>query len=227
MTDGRTKERLVEETARGNWSGAAGVGIVGMLLSLGLVPALIIILSLMAVGIVLIVYLLPILLAGAVAVFAYYVSKEAGLTGMKMVGAVFMAAIGSLLLFTLTDITLFYMNSLSPVTGNLATSTSVGKAQFLDFLGDAVRIVQLIFGMLVVVFVLTALQIIGKFGDAGSVVVALGSMFFVGIIVSSYFDIRIPGLAEGAQTESFGTMVSAMIAAGVGLLLLYASWRLD
>lgn len=214
----------MEETAKGNWSGALGLGALGVALSIGIVPVLIIILGILAVGITLTVYFLPIILAGVVGVLTFYISREAGLTGIKLVGATIIGALGSLVLFSFTDLTLWGMNLVSPIT-----ATSVGKAQFLDFLSDSVRLLQLVLGIVITGFVLLMLTMIRSTGEGAIAdsVVGLIAAFFVGIVASSLLNFQIPGLAEGISTQALGLLVSGIIGFSVGIAVMYSSWRWD
>jgi len=220
------KERLIEETAKGNWTGALGLGALGIALSIGIVPTLIIILGLLAVSVVLIVYLLPVILAAVVGGITFLISRKAGLTGIKLVGATLVAALGSLVLFSCTDFTLWGMS----VASNVAPQTvsAAGKAQLFG-LGKIVRILQLMLGIVVTGFVLLALLMlrsagVGRLGDA---VVGLFAAFFVGIIASSLLNFQIPGLATGVSVQGVGMLVSGIIGFAVGSAVMYSFWKWD
>ena len=221
------KERLIEETAKGNWSGALGLGALGIALSIGIVPTLIIILGLLAVSVVLIAYLLPVILAAVVGGITFFLSKKAGLTGIKLVGATLMAALGSLVLFSFTDFTLWGMNVASSVAPQ--TVSAAGKAQLFGFLGNIVRILQLLLGIVITGFVLLALLMLRSVGASSLVdaTVGLFAAFFVGIIASSLLNFQIPGLATGVPAQGVGLLVSGIIGFIAGTIVLYSSWRWD
>jgi len=221
------KERLIEETAKGNWTGALGLGALGIALSIGIVPTLIIVLGLLAVSVVLIAYLLPVILAAVVGGITFFISKKAGLTGIKLVGATLVAALGSLVLFSCTDLTLWGMNVASNVAPS-ATAATAEKAHAM-FLGNIVRVLQLLLGIVVTGFVLLALLMlrsagVGRLGDA---VVGLFAAFFVGIIASSLLNFQIPGLATGISAQGVGLLISGVIGFIAGTIVLYSSWRWD
>jgi len=221
------KERLIEETAKGNWSGVLGLGALGVALSIGIVPMLIIILGLLAVGVALIVYLLPVVLAAAVGGVTFFLSKKAGLTGIKLVGATLMAALGSLVLFSCTDFTLWGMNVASGVAPQAVSAA--GKAQLFGWLSDFVRILQLLLGIVVTGFVLLALLMLRSVGVSSLVdaVVGLFAAFFVGIIASSLLDFQIPGLAAGVSAQGVDMLVSGIIGFAIGSAVMYSSWKWD
>ena len=195
------KERLIEETAKGNWSGALGLGALGIALSIGIVPTLIIILGLLAVSVVLIAYLLPVILAAVVGGITFFISRKADLTGIKLVGATLVAALGSLVLFSCTDFILWGMSVASSVAPQ--TVSVAGKAQLFG-LGKIVRILQLMLGIVVTGFVLLALLMIRSvgIGSIADAVVGLFAAFFVGIIASSLLNFQIPGLATGSRRKA-------------------------
>jgi len=223
------KERLIEETAKGNWSGALGLGALGIALSIGIVPMLIIILGLLAVGVVLIVYLLPVVLAAVVGGITFFISKKAGLTGIKLVGATLMAALGSLVLFSCTDFTLWGMS----VASNVAPQTvsAAGRAQLFGIPSPnaIIRILQLMLGVVITGFVLLALLMLRSVGASSLVdaTVGLFAAFFVGIIASSLLNFQIPGLATGVSAQGVGMLVSGIIGFAVGSAVMYSSWKWD
>jgi len=221
------KERLIEETAKGNWTGALGLGALGIALSIGIVPTLIIILGLLAVSVVLIAYLLPVILAAVVGGITFFISRKAGLTGIKLVGATLVAALGSLVLFSCTDFTLWGMSVASSVAPQSVPATA-GKAHAM-FLGNIVRVLQLILGIVVTGFVLLALLMIRSVGIGSIVdaVVGLFAAFFVGIIASSLLNFQIPGLATGVSAQGVGMLVSGIIGFAVGSAIMYSSWKWD
>jgi len=221
------KERLIEETAKGNWSGALGLGALGIALSIGIVPTLIIILGLLAVSVVLIAYLLPVILAAVVGGITFFLSKKAGLTGIKLVGATLMAALGSLVLFSFTDFTLWGMSVASTIAPS-ATAATAEKAHAM-FLGNIVRVLQLLLGIVVTGFVLLALLMIRSvgIGSIADAIVGLFAAFFVGIIASSLLNLQIPGLATGVSAQGVGLLISGIIGFIAGTVVLYSSWRWD
>jgi len=217
---------LIEETAKGNWTGALGLGALGIALSIGIVPTLIIILGLLAVSVVLIAYLLPVILAAVVGGITFFISRKAGLTGIKLVGATLVAALGSLVLFSCTDFTLWGMSVASSVAPQ--TVSAAGRAQLFGF-GNIVKILQLMLGVVITGFVLLALLMLrsagmGRLGDA---VVGLFAAFFVGIIASSLLNLQIPGLATGVSAQGVGILVSGIIGFAVGSAVMYSSWKWD
>jgi len=220
------KERLIEETAKGNWSGALGLGALGIALSIGIVPTLIIILGLLAVSVVLIAYLLPVVLAAVVGGITFFISRKAGLTGVKLVGATLVAALGSLVLFSCTDFTLWGMSVASNVAPQTVSAT--GRAQLFG-LGKIVRILQLLLGIVVTGFVLLALLMIRSvgIGSIADAVVGLFAAFFVGIIASSLLNFQIPGLATEVSAQGVGMLVSGIIGFAVGSAVMYSSWKWD
>lgn len=213
------KEKLVEETAKGNYEQAAGLGILGALLSLGIAPVLAIILGLLAVGIVLTAYFLPIILAGVIGGVVFYIAREAELRGINLVLAPVIAALGSLALFSFTDLTLWSMS--------LVGQTMGAEAQWSIFPNIA-RILQLILGIIVTGFVLLSLLVIRAVGESGiaDAVVGFGAAVFTGVVLSSVFDLRVPGLSEEAILGS-SWVLSMIFGFLAGIVVLYASWKWD
>jgi len=154
-------------------------------------------------------------------------SRKAGLTGIKLVGATLMAALGSLVLFSCTDLTLWGMSVASSVAPQTVSATA-GKAHAM-FLGNIVRVLQLLLGIVVTGFVLLALLMIRSvgIGSIADAVVGLFAAFFVGIIASSLLNFQIPGLATGVSAQGVGLLISGVIGFIVGTIVLYSSWRWD
>ena len=165
-------------------------------------------------------------LAAVVGGITFFISRKAGLTGIKLVGATLMAALGSLVLFSCTDFTLWGMS----VASNVAPQTvsAAGKAQLFG-LGKIVRILQLMLGIIVTGFVLLALLMIRSvgIGSIADAVVGLFAAFFVGIIASSLLNLQIPGLATGVSAQGVGMLVSGIIGFAVGSAVMYSSWKWD
>jgi len=209
---------------------ALGLGIIGALSSIGFIPALIIILGVLGIGIVLSIIFLPILLAGAVAVFSYYLAKAADLKGMQMFLAPLVAGVGALILFNYVDISLFSMSS--PLAGGAMSaagySPQEASAQLFG-IGEMAKLLQLLVALLVLLMVVVgilSLRMLG--GKPGHIFAGFASLVLVGVVVGDWFDIGIPGLAtnlsgsagSSPMLASWGVIAVAIIVGTVVTLAL-------
>lgn len=222
------KERLVEETAKGNWSGAVGIGLIGLVLTVGVTPVLVALLIALGIGITLTVYFLPVVLSASVGGFVFIVSwKIADLKGIKLIVPPLIAGAGALMLFTFTDLTLWGVSS--------AESFGVSGQWLVEdiktIITGMVKTLQLFVGLAILGFLMLALLIFRAVGGpAGASCAAVGLMasFISGVAVSSVFDYQIPGLAENASASQGAGFLGIVLASViVGILAMYSSWRFD
>lgn len=219
------KEQLIEQTAKGNWAEAAGLGIAGLVMSLGIGYSLIILFGLLAVGLVTMVYLLPVVLAGAVGLVTYLIgSRAAKLSGIKLVAAVVLASLGSLVVFSFTDITLW-------AAGKSTYAAALGgEATAENILTSSVRVMQLIVGAIFSGFVILLLLVFRSAGMAGgmrSMGAGLLSAAFAGVFASSAVGSELPGQAAEIGTTDSTVLSIVAVSFLVAGIVSYLYWRLD
>lgn len=214
------REEMKGSIREGDWASAAGLGLFGALSSMGLVPLLVTILIGLGVGLFLIVYFAPILVAGGLAVFVYYLGKWAGLKKSRLLFASVMAGLGSLIVFNFVDITLFSYG----VTAAGKSDVSAQLFGIFDGISKVTKLIQMIIGLSIVMFVLLGLfgiRMIG--GSAGSMFAGFVGLLFGGVLIGDWFDISVPGLlASSGQTNTFALGVLGSVLVGILSIVLYS-----
>lgn len=209
---------MAKAVSEERWAGAAGLGIIGALSSIGFIPALIILLGLLGVGIALAVIFLPLLLAGATAVFSYYLARAAGLKGAKMFLAPLVAGVGALILFNYVDISLFSMSSplAAGAMGAAGYSPQEASAQLFG-MGEAAKLLQMLVALLVLLMVVVgilSLRTLG--GKPGHIFAGFISLLLTGVVIGDYFGIGVPGLATNLSGAAGASATFASVGSDGG-----------
>lgn len=214
------KKELVEQGAEGNWTNVLGLGALGVAMSLGIGPVLAILFGLMAVGLITTIYLLPVVLGIAVGATTWYLSGVAELKGSNRLIATLGALFGSLLIFSFTDVTLWSM-------GMSSAYSSANVQSIIGAIGTLTKLFQLLLGLVFTGFVLLAMMMYRAVGNDAFADITVGilSALFAGLMISSFFDIRVPGLSTGASQSLSGIIPVAVISGIVGIIALYVSFK--
>jgi len=222
------KEKIEKAVEEEKWTAAGGLGLLGAASSLGIAPVLIGALVALGISLVLIVYFLPLFVAGATALLGYFLAKWSGLRKGKLFLAAIVSGVGALILFQFVDVTLFSMGLMG--YGPQAQALSV-KGQIFGIggaLNDLVKILQLLLGLMVVVLVLVGIASLRALGEPGAIFAGAVAMMFTGVLISDMFNIGVPGLAVGTAVgppplQSAWVGILLALVAGIAVMCLATS----
>lgn len=216
------RREIEKAVAEERWYSATGLGILGLVGAVGLMPVLAAVLILAGVGLALMLYLLPITVACVVAYITYRLGKAIGLKGMRLFLAPVVSAVGAVVLFQFADFTLWSLGMGASLSGSVQAQATA-RGPLVGWVDNIINMLHLLLALLVLGFLfLGAVSIRELGGDPGALTAGVFSLLIAGIAISTAFDVRIPGLTAGTTAEP--THLPLVLLLLVGICVTGVAW---